>query len=69
MIQFYSNNTIKSSPFNSTHYIVLCLQSGDRTVTVDSVTSLDPMYTQGEMNLWSRYVRRFVGITWRNVCS
>ena len=30
------------------------------------------LYTYGDMtsrNLWSRYVRHFVGITWRNVWS
>jgi len=32
------------SPFNSTHYIVLHPQDGDRIVTIDSVTSLCPMY-------------------------
>jgi len=34
----------KSSPFNWTHYIVLYPQTGDRIVTVDSVTSVHPMY-------------------------
>jgi len=29
--------------FNSTHYIVLYPQNGDRVVTIDSVTSLHPM--------------------------
>ena len=43
LIQFYLNNTI--SPFNSAHYIVLYPQNGDRTVIIDSVTSLHPMYT------------------------
>jgi len=33
----------KSSPFNSTHYIVLYPQNGDRIVTIDSVTSLHPI--------------------------
>jgi len=33
----------KSSPFNSTHYIVLYPQNGDRIVTIDSVTSLQSM--------------------------
>jgi len=32
----------KSSPFNSTHYIVLYPQNGHRVVTVDSATSLSP---------------------------
>ena len=30
----------KSSPFNSTHYIVLYPQNGDRIVTANSVTAL-----------------------------
>jgi len=34
----------KFSPFNSTHCIVLYPQNGDRIVTIDSVTSLYPMY-------------------------
>ena len=62
----------KSSHFNSAHCVVLYPQNGDRIVTIDSVTSLHPMYTvyyntQGELtsqNLWSRYTRHFVGITW-----
>ena len=33
----------KSSPFNSTLYIVLYPQNGDRIVTIDSVTSLHPI--------------------------
>ena len=43
LIQFYLNNTI--SPFNSAHYIVLYPQNGDRTVIIDSVTSLHTTYT------------------------
>ena len=35
---------VKSSPFNSTHYVVLYPQNGDRIVTIDSVTSLRPVY-------------------------
>jgi len=34
----------KSSPFNSTHYVVLYPKNGDRIVTIDSVTPLHPMY-------------------------
>jgi len=34
----------KSSPLNSTHYAMLYPQNGDRIVTIDSVTSLRPMY-------------------------
>ena len=34
----------KSSPFNSTHYVVLYPQNGDRIVTIDSVTSFHPMH-------------------------
>jgi len=33
----------KSSPFKSTHYIVLRPQNGDRIVTIDSVTWLRPI--------------------------
>jgi len=33
----------KSSPFNSTRYVVLYPQNGDHIVTIDSVTSLHPM--------------------------
>jgi len=54
-IQFYFNNTRKSSPFNSTHYVVLYPQNGDRIVTIDSVTSFHPMYT-----LMARIVKRIV---------
>jgi len=36
----------KSSLFNSTHHIVLYPQNGDRIVTIDSVTSLHPVYSQ-----------------------
>jgi len=34
-----------SSSFNSTRYIMLYPQNGDRIATIDSVTSLDLMYT------------------------
>ena len=34
----------KSSPFISTHYVVLYPQNGDRIVTIDFVTSLHPVY-------------------------
>ena len=34
----------KTNSSNSTHYIVLHPQSGDRIVTIGSVTSLHPMY-------------------------
>jgi len=34
----------ESSPFNSTQYIVLYPQNGDRIVIIDSVTSLHSMY-------------------------
>jgi len=34
----------KFSLFNSTHYVVLYPQNGDRIVTVDSVTLLHPVY-------------------------
>jgi len=43
----------KSSPFNSTHYIVLYPQNGDRIVTIDSVMSLYPMYTSETPKLCS----------------
>jgi len=35
----------KSSPFNSTYYIVLYPQNGESIVTIDSVTSLHPVHT------------------------
>ena len=44
----------KSSPFNSTHYIVLYPQNGDRIVTIYSVTSLHPVYSFGGVAI--RYV-------------
>jgi len=34
----------KSSPFNSTRYIVLYPQNGDRIVTIDSVYTIIPTY-------------------------
>ena len=36
----------KSSPFISVHYVVLYSQNGDRIVTIDSMTSLHPIYNQ-----------------------
>jgi len=42
MMQLYFNNTINLR--HLTHYIVLYTQNGDRIVTIDSVTSLHPMY-------------------------
>ena len=45
------------TPFNSTHYIMLYPQNGDRIVTIDSVTSLHPMY--GMRNVGD--VRTFLG--------
>ena len=36
----------KSSPFNSTHYIVSCPQNGDRIVTIASVTLLFLTHTR-----------------------
>ena len=47
------------------HYVVLYPQNGDRIVTIDSVTSLHPMY--GIHNLRSQYHRHFVGILWHHV--
>jgi len=35
----------KSSPLNSTHYAVLYPQNGDRIVAIDSVPSLNHMYS------------------------
>jgi len=37
----------KSSPLNSTHYVMLYPQNGDHIVPVDSVTSLHTMYFGG----------------------
>jgi len=36
----------KSSPINSTHYARLYPQNGERIVTIESMTSLHPMYTR-----------------------
>ena len=48
LIQFYLNNTINlrhlTRRINPRHYVVLYPQNGDRIVTIDSVTSLHPMY-------------------------
>ena len=41
-----------------------------RTLCAAESVQLSGIYTLGEMtseNLWSRYARHFVGITWRNV--
>jgi len=35
---------VKYSPINSTHYAKLYPQNGERIVTIDSVTSIHPMY-------------------------
>jgi len=43
-IQFTSEQRDKSSPLNFTQYAVFYPQNGDRTVTIDFVTSLHPMY-------------------------
>ena len=40
----------KSSPFNSTHHAKLYPQHGDRIVTIDSVTSLNPMYAESNLH-------------------
>ena len=42
----------KSSPFNSTHYIVLYPQNGNRIVTTDSVTSLSGAQTS---SIWTLF--------------
>ena len=34
-----------SLPFNSAHYIMLYPQNGDRILTIDSVTTLHPVYS------------------------
>ena len=44
LVKFYSNNTVKSSPINSTRYAKLYPQNGDRIVAIDSVTTFYPMY-------------------------
>jgi len=38
----------KSSPINSTHYVMLYPQNGDSFVTIDSLTSLHPMYISND---------------------
>ena len=42
----------KSSPFNSTHYVVFYPQNGDRIVTIDSVTSLHPVCRPTSTRQW-----------------
>ena len=44
LIRFHLNNTLNLRPVNITHYAVLCPQNGDRSVTIDYVTSLHAMY-------------------------
>jgi len=44
----------------------------NRILTCITVGLLRANYTQDEMtsqNLWSRYVRHFVGVTWHNALS
>jgi len=48
----------KSSPFNSAHYVVLYPQNGGSIVTVDSVTSLQPVYN-GRRNGGSNFKSRW----------
>jgi len=70
-IECYLNNTMNLRPL-APHIMPCYTQNGDRIVAIDSVTSLDPMYTWSEVtshNLWSRHNRHFVGITWHNVWS
>jgi len=43
-----------SSPFNSAQYAELYPQNGDRVVTIDSVTSLHPMYISWDTALEGR---------------
>ena len=65
LIQFYSNNTTNLRHLTQRIISSYTNKSGDRIVTIDSVTSLHPMYAQGEMtsyNVWSRYLCQFVGI-------
>jgi len=40
-----------SSPLNSTHYAMLYPQNGDRVEAIVSMTSLHPMYTQGDSDV------------------
>ena len=46
----------KSSLFNSTHHMVLYPQNGDRIVTIDSVTSLHPVYSRTAVHFSSSAV-------------
>jgi len=55
-----ANNVIHRvtvTPFNSAHYIMLYPQNGDRIVTIDSATSLHPMYVMRNVG----DVRTFLG--------
>jgi len=38
-------------PLISTHYVISCPQNGDRILTIDTVTSLHPMYTELETDV------------------
>ena len=64
---------------NTKQVAIVLLATGRITSATKEITEYGsraslaiPKYTQGEMtsqNLWSRYVRHFVGITWHNVWS
>jgi len=46
LVEFYLNNIKKFSPLISTHCGISYPQNGDRIVTIDSATSLHPVFTQ-----------------------
>ena len=50
LIECYLNNMINLRPLNSTHYATEYPQDGDRIVTTDCVTSLQPMQWQPELD-------------------
>jgi len=51
--------TPEISPFNSTRYVVLYPQNGDRIMTIDSVTSLNCVYVCIYLNQTTRVHRTY----------
>jgi len=50
----WRNNRSTCTPFDSTYYIVSYPQDGDRIVTIDSMTSLHPMYKSAQSTARNR---------------
>ena len=44
LVEFYFNNTTNLRPLISAHYVISYPQNGDRIVTIDTATSLHPLY-------------------------